>query len=303
MNLSAMKTLGGPVVQRVVSKIGKYAPEILTGVGITGVVVSTVLIARSSTKLEVVLSDFEIAKDYINDMKMLVDEDSVPVYTEKDIQKAMVKAYLTFSLSMGKLYGGGITLSIASLASILAAHGIMQRRTVAILGAYKAMESAFATYRGRVIEEFGEEKDRDFKMGFRTVTQEDIETGKKKKVKVLDAHGLNASPYARFFDEGNSNYRSLPEANLAFLKLQQNWSNDLLRIRGHVFLNEVYDMLDLPRTSAGAAVGWVLSKTGDNYVDFNIYNADSEKARDFVNGLERSILLDFNVDGVIIDLI
>lgn len=301
MNFNALKTLGGPNVHRVLLKISKYAPEILTGIGITGVVASTILIAKASTKVEAVVSDLETAKDLVVVRKSYVNPDGTPSFSDKEIQRDLVRVYIGGSVEIVKLYGPGVTMSLGSIFAILAAHGIMQRRAVALLGAYKAVESAFATYRSRVIEEFGEDKDRDFRMGFRTETIEDAETGKKKKVKVLDPSGI--SQYARFFDEGNANYMQHPEINLAFLKLHQNYMNDLLRTRGHVFLNEAYDALGLERSSAGQAVGWVLSKTGDNYVDFNIYNADSEKARDFVNGLESSILLDFNVDGVIIDLI
>lgn len=62
-------------------------------------------------------------------------------------------------------------------------------------------------------------------------------------------------------------------------------------------------MLGFEHSQAGSVVGWVISKDGDNFVDFGIYDYSSEKARDFVNGYERSILLDFNVDGVIYDKI
>ena len=73
-----------------------------------------------------------------------------------------------------------------------------------------------------------------------------------------------------------------------------------------MFLNEAYDQLGIPRTKAGAVVGWVYNEkdpVGDNYIDFGIYDPKDEKARDFVNGYERVILLDFNVDGYILDLI
>lgn len=82
--------------------------------------------------------------------------------------------------------------------------------------------------------------------------------------------------------------------------------NDLLRSRGHVFLNEVYDCLGIPRTKAGQIVGWVYSKdnpVGDNYIDFGIYDVYKPAIADFVNGYERSILLDFNPDGNIWELI
>lgn len=298
MNFNALKTLGGPNVQRALFKLQKYAPEILTAIGIAGVVGSTVMIARASTKIEPVVDKFKLGKAVYHEKLEFPEEES-----EKDIQKQLVRVYMHTGFDFVKLYGPGITLSVASLASILAAHGIMQRRTVALLGAYKAVESAFATYRSRVIEEFGEEKDRDYISGFRTQTIEDEETGKKKKVKVFDPNAR--SPYSRYFDEYNDNWSKAPEYNLLFLKNQQNYANDLLRARGHIFLNEVYDMLGLERSSAGQAVGWAITKEdGDNYVDFSIFGDVSANTRNFVNGgNEPVILLDFNVDGVITSLI
>ena len=90
---------------------------------------------------------------------------------------------------------------------------------------------------------------------------------------------------------------------MLFLRTQQNYANDLLKARGHLFLNEVYSMLGIPHTSAGAIVWWTIGAGGDNYVDFGIFTRDSQVVREFVNGYERSILLDFNVDGVIWDMI
>jgi hypothetical protein len=86
-----------------------------------------------------------------------------------------------------------------------------------------------------------------------------------------------------------------------FIRSQQNYANDLLNARGHVFLNEVYDMLGIERTSAGAVVGWVRGN-GDNEIDFGVLN-DLHSGQRFINGDERSVLLDFNVDGVVYDLI
>lgn len=302
MNLTILKTIGGPKVQRALFKVSKYAPEILTGVGIVGIITSTIMIAKATTELEPIVDKFEHRKESSKIRKensLLTHSDD---YTNKEYQKDLVYVYAHGILDLTKLYGPGVSLSLASIASILAAHGLMHRRSVALLGAYKAVESAFSAYRQRVIEEYGEDKDRDFRTGFRTEVIEDKETGKKKKVRSFDPTDI--SPYARFFDEFNSNWRRVPEYNLAFLKNQQNYANDLLRARGHIFLNEIYDMLGTERSHAGQVVGWAITKdTGDNYVDFNIYNTDSVAARDFVNGVETSILLDFNVDGVIIDLI
>ena len=114
-------------------------------------------------------------------------------------------------------------------------------------------------------------------------------------------HVVTLSDYARFFDESSALWTKDSNHNLVFLRVQQTYVNDLLRRRGYVFLNEVYDMLGIPRTKAGQVVGWLYdegSTMSDNYIDFGIY---SDRNKDFVNGLKNTALLDFNVDGCIID--
>ena len=122
------------------------------------------------------------------------------------------------------------------------------------------------------------------------------------------------SGYARFFEkytqdeDGNSilnpHWESNNEYNLMFIKAQERYANDLLKAKKRVFLNDVYEMLGLPRTKAGQIVGWVYdpeSPKGDNYIDFGLY-ADNLSYSDYVNGFDQAILLDFNVDGNIWEL-
>jgi len=163
---------------------------------------------------------------------------------------------------------------------------------------YAALEKGFNEYRARVISKYGEDEDRDLRYGTREIETE--VRGKKKKITRV---GLGEpSIYARFFDVSSPSWSKEPEYNLIFLKCQQNYANDLLHARGHVFLNEVYDMLGIPRSKAGAVVGWLLG-VGDDFINFGVFDDRSDKARDFVNGFEGSILLDFNVDGVVYDRI
>jgi len=228
-------------------------------------------------------------------------------YTEQDYKKDLTVTYVQTGLSFVKLYAPAVTLGVASICCILGAHNIMKKRNVAIVAAYKAVEGSFKDYRRRVVSEFGEDKDRQFRYGINheTVTEvENDEDGKAKKVKkiVESADPNHYSQYARFFDEACTNWSKTPEYNALFLKAQQNYANDMLHAKGHLFLNEVYDLLGVPRSQAGAVTGWLMGN-GDDFVDFGIYNLNSEAARDFVNGYERSILLDFNVDGVIFDMI
>jgi hypothetical protein len=127
-------------------------------------------------------------------------------------------------------------------------------------------------------------------------TEEKNEDGTKELIPHVDPNKW--SPYARFFDEGSPEWKKNSELNRLYVQCQQNYANNLLRARGHVFLNEVYDMLGIDRSQAGSVVGWVIGTDGDNYVDFGLQRA-------FSSGLigERNILLDFNVDGVIYDKI
>ena len=79
-------------------------------------------------------------------------------------------------------------------------------------------------------------------------------------------------------------------------------ANDIFHAKGHLFLNEVYDMLGYEDTPVGAVVGWVKGK-GDDYIDFGLNDKTNKDVRRFVNGKDNIILLDFNVSGVIWDQI
>ena len=114
------------------------------------------------------------------------------------------------------------------------------------------------------------------------------------------------SEYARFFDESCSSWNKSQFHNQMFLKQQQNYANDLLKAQGYLFLNDVYKMLGMDVAPYGQVVGWIYDEknpVGDNFVDFGLYDLNDEAKRLFINGRERTILLDFNVDGNILDLI
>lgn len=133
-----------------------------------------------------------------------------------------------------------------------------------------------------------------------TISENDKET---KCVKNSDGSYSGVSNYARFFNQSNHLWRSDSEYNLNLLRQLEVHATCMLRSRGHLFLNEVYDMLGMTRSKAGAVVGWVYDEKnpiGDNYVSFNIYEKCNQ---DFINGIDNCALLDFNVDGCILDRI
>lgn len=272
----------------------KASPQLLFGVGVIGMVGSTVLACRATLKMDTVMDD---AKAKLDMAKSLEHDD----YSEKDRSRDISLIYFQSGVKIAKLYAPAIIVGGLSIYALKTSNGILTRRNVALTAAYGALEEGFKQYRSRVVEKYGEEEDRNFRYGTREVEIEDPKTKKKKTVTRVSLN--DPSIYARFFDDGSTSWSKEPEYNRIFLKCQQNYANDLLRSRGHVFLNEVYDMLGVPRSKAGAVVGWVLSpdNTTDNFVNFGVFDGKTEAARDFVNGLEGAILLDFNVDGVIYD--
>lgn len=291
----------------------KYSPEILTAAGVIGTVGSTVLACKATLKVEDILDEAKKKSNLINavhDGEIEVDAE----YTDKDYSKDLIVNRTQTAVKLIKLYGPAITLGALSITAILGGQHILRKRNVAVMAAYKLCEESFNNYRSRVKEELGEEKDRQFYYGMTEETVKDkvkSEDGKTKTVtkKVEKAPDHLYSQYARFFDEANINWDKSPEQNMYFLKMVQNQMNDKLKARGHVFLNEVYDALGFDRSEAGQLVGWVWNKdntameAGDGYIDFGIFDGNNYAKRAFVNGYERSILLDFNIDGMIYDLI
>ena len=290
-------------------KFKKYSPEIFVGAGIVGVVTSTVMACKATTKIDSVLAE---QKENIEKTKQYVEENGfTEKYTEKDYKKDLSIFYGRSGLELTKLYGPSVVLGTASIAMIIGGHNILRKRNVALAAAYATLDKGFKDYRGRVIERFGKELDRELKYNIKEKEFEEVvkdeETGEEKPVKktVKVANPLG-SEYARFFDEFCVGWTKDPEYNLMFLKDKQRYANDLLKTRGHLFLNEVYDMIGVPRSKAGQVVGWLYDEdcpNGDNYVDFGLEDINREATRDFVNGYERSVLLDFNVDGPIMDKI
>jgi hypothetical protein len=295
-------------ITRKFHKIGfqfkKHSPEILVVAGVVGGVTSAVMACKATTKAGDIIEDTKSQLDIIH--KGMEDGNIRGVeYTKENGTKDLTIVYTQTAVKFIKLYGPAVALGTVSIISILAGHNITRKRNLALAAAYTTIDNSFKQYRNRVIERFGEELDRELRYDIKakeveeTVVNEDgTESTVKTTMNIIDPNTI--SDYSRIFDECNTSWSKSPEHNLVFLKQQQNYANDLLKSRGHLFLNEVYDMLGFPRTQAGQIVGWVYDEVnpiGDNFVDFGIYNLDSERARAFVNGYERSILLDFNVDG------
>lgn len=292
-----LKSVNG-VTSKAVMKLKKHSPEILIVAGIAGTVVSAVLACKATTKVAEILDETKGTLDTIHE-GMETGAINGQEYTNEDGKKDTVVVYAQTGMKLAKLYGPAIILGTLSITSILASNNILRKRNVALGAAYAAIDKSFKEYRGRVIERFGEQVDTELKYGIKAKKFEEIEvdpeTGKEKKVKktVMVADPNLQSDYAVYFDSKSRNYETNPDYNRMFLKAQQAFANDKLQTRGHLFLNEVLDDLDLPRTPAGQIVGW--TKDGpDGYVNFRIVEVERETED---GRHEPALLLDFNVEG------
>lgn len=308
MNKTAIISEATRNLNRAIFQCKKHSPEILAITGTLGIVASGVMACKATLKVNDILEESKETVELIR--KTSEDENLADKYTKEDSKKDLAIVYTQTSVKLVKLYGPSVVLGVASLGCLLGSNNILRKRNIALAAAYTTIDKSFKDYRGRVVERFGEAIDKELRYNIKAEEIEETvvdEKGKEKKVKktveVIDPNTI--SDYSRIFYEGNPGWTKDPEMNLVYLKQQQNWANDKLKAKGFLFLNEVYDMLGFPRTKAGQIVGWVYDEKnpiGDNFVDFGIYNLDNPANIRFVNGDERSILLDFNVDGNIWDL-
>lgn len=291
-------------------KIRKHSPEILLGAGIVSLIGAAVVACTETPTARAIVDE---AKSDLSKVKTCVDDPNVE-YSEETHKKDLVIIYSRTAINLVKTYGPALLLGIAGTASILASHGIMKKRNLALTAAYAAAMKDLKDYRDRVVKRFGENVDKQLRFGTEskeieeTTVDENGEVKTEKKVTdVMECPSADFSEFARCFDEKSRYYKKNAEMNLYFLRAIEHQANDKLILQGHMFLNELYDMLDIPRTQIGQTVGWIYDPKNntehDNYISLGIYDASRPGARDFVNGYERAIWIDPNVDGTILDKI
>lgn len=299
-------------VHKIGFKIKQHSPEILVTVGVVGTVTSVVLACKATLKVNEVVEEaqetIEKIHEGVEQEKHTADGE---VYTQEDANRDLAIVYAQTAWKFTKLYGPAALIGVASVGCLVGSTIILKKRNVALAATVTALDTSFREYRGRLIERFGEDLDRELRFNIKakeieeTVVDEDgNETTVKKVVHEIDpnAHSM----YSVFFDDGNIGWSKNPELNKVFLIQQQEAANYRLKTEGFLPLNEVYKMIGAPLTYYGQIAGWVYSDdpdTGDNFVSFGLFDNENEKARDFINLREKTILLDFNCIGNILPYI
>lgn len=275
----------------------KHTPEILVFLGVGGAVGGGVMACQATYRhLDEVLTDHVVRAENARE--------------NPENKKELARVYFRTGWNLARLYGPSLTVEALSVAGILAGNNILRKRNVALAAAYAAVDQGFRDYRGRVVEHFGEETDKELRYGLHKEKIEETvvdENGKKKKVKreITVADGGAPSDYARFFTKGEAKAaEGIDSYDLFYLRSQQELANHMLRAKGFLFLNDIYEMLGIDPSIPGQMVGWVYDQneetSGDNYVDFRIqevYRKKSDEPGDY----EKVFLIDPNVDGGILE--
>lgn len=292
-------------------KLKKHSPEILAVAGVVGTVTSAVMACKATLKVTDIIDETKETVETIHDSvgKGLHTSDGEE-YTQEVANKDLAIVYTQTAWKFIKLYGPSVALGAVSIGCMVGSNQILRKRNVALAAAFKAVDTSFKEYRDRVIDRFGKDLDRELRFGVKAKEVEETvvdengkETTVKKTIEVVDPNTAH-SIYSVVYDDGCTGWSKSPELNKVFLIQQQNYANDKLKLNGILTLNQVYDMLGIQRTAYGQIAGWAYTEdgsAGDDFVDFGIFNADNERASAFINGLERTVILDFNCIGNILE--
>ena len=309
MKKTELATKAGQILVKTKLGIKKHSPEILVAAGIGTGIVAAIVACKQTIKANDIVAEARKSLQNIEDVKELAANNEVE-YTEENEQEDRKTIGMQVAVGMVKTYALPVGLGVLSITCILAGHHILKKRNVALAAAYSALSTDFMNYRKRVVNKYGKDVDFMLKNGLekQTVANQviDPETGEVKETKeeVLTYEGDKLSQYARVFDEvGSTQWTPSADHNRAFLLMEQNYFNERIRTRGYIFLNEVYERLGFRPTKAGSVVGWVYQNADYEGIDFGIFTAHTQKAAEFLEGTEPSIILDFNVQGDILSLV
>lgn len=288
-------------------KLGKHSPEILMVVGAVGAVTSTVMACKATLKVNDILAAHDATVATIHD----VQEGKVQIkageeYTEEDVKKDLTTTYVQTGLKIAKLYAPAVILGTLSIGCMFGSNHILQKRNAALTAAYVTLDKAFADYKGRVTERFGDRVQSELEHGIKAVEVENKivnEDGTEETIKsYMDEVDGAHSPYDLIFDEMIDEWQPDAQYNKWHLAQVEDAASRRLRTQGYLFLNDVYRMIGRYNSGAmivkpeGQIVGWLYDPNNEN-----LHNC-VKLGLDKMQG-DRNVVLHFNMDGPIIDKI
>lgn len=322
MKKEEIMTKATQMLSKTAFKLKKASPTIMVVGAAIGGVTATVLACKATLKAQDILAEHKTGVEKIHKAKDKVDSGEIELsegetYTEKDMKDDITKQYLKTGLKLAKVYAPAVGLGAASLGCMFGSHHIMTKRNATLTAAYIALEQTFNSYKNRVTDRFGERVQHELEQNIKAVeveTKKVDENGVEEVIKEYKDIAEQADdPCSLIFDETVDTWERDADRNRNYLLLMQSAANRRLRTQGHLFLNEVLTMIGTHggqslRTPTGQIVGWIYDPNNtslQNHVDFGITNyvPNNEALNSFIRGEERSVIMHFNCDGVIIDKI
>lgn len=294
----------------VIFAMKRNAPTILLWVGIgTGAACVGKACYDTAKKTVPLLAK---AKDDISEVKASVSgEESVTEGTLAEAKKKQMDICLRTAGKLGLIYMPSAALGLVSVASLITSHNIAHKRILGLSAAYAALDGTFNTYRNGVIDKYGKTEDYELFNGIKTetvekeVTDENGEVHKITEEKKVVTVNPETNIYTRFFDRANMDWDDDPDIRRLFLEAKERTANMMLENRGYLLLNDVYKLLGFPATRAGYSVGWLRNDDENpnhhGYVSFGWKDISDSYSRALLNGYEECVILNFNVEGPILD--
>lgn len=289
-----------------------HSPEILVGTAIVAGVVGIGLLIKASFESKEIIDE---AKD---DLENLEDSHEIEVIDDEEYEKIKKEIIFKTAVLVTKKYIAPAALIITSAGCFLGSNKILTKRNVSLTAAYATLNGLFKDYRKGVVEKYGEEEDYMLYHGIKkeTITEKTLdENGNEvEKEKTIYKKTKNNDFFTLIVDSSLSKvWDKNPMYTLNNLISGQDIATRLLWARGHLFLNDVLDILGADRLPAdiGYRYGWRYYKDGnnpfgDNFVSFGVdaakgYVTDMSSLNRFLEGDEENVILTFNCDGPIAD--
>ena len=319
MNLTVIKYAASRTMHIAAKKIAKHSPEILIGTGIAAFVGSTVTACKSTLKCEEILDAHQEEMSKVSECREMANRKEA-VYTEEEELRDKAIIYAKTAGRMFKLYWKSILLGLIGIGSILAGFKIISGRYIGAVALADATKRSFDKYRENIAAEYGADADMKALTGLqRKEIEVEKEDGTKEKRDIYEQTGANVDLYSMLFDEETSiEWRDCAFLNRQFLLGKERELDDEMCRKGFVSLAEAWDRLGMTsfiRNNSpelwkeGTRKGWVYGKCNENHVSFgliDVYDKDVVKRKtkeDFLKGLNPNVLLSFNIDGDIYQLL
>lgn len=275
----------------ILKKVGLWlkekSPNILMGLGVIGVGVTVVEACKATLKIQ---DEFGKNLEVITEIKNGKEN-----YPEEEYRKDLTQAYIDTGKTVIKYYWKPVVTGIVSVTCVGSSHYILSKRLESWIAAYGVLFHDFTEYRKKVIADHGREADSNY-----------IRAVKDQRLKSQEYRGPQDA-YSRLWDPSSSKWDESPQYRLEFLYHALDYWNYKLFDRGYVILNEVLEFFDIPTIDEDYRwdLGWVcppgFDPTTMRHIDFGLFDISNGSVRDFINGYEEAIWLNFNVDGRVTD--